>query len=248
MSAPGAGSSASVLAQLERKGTWKRLVRIAHWSTRDRFTAEDLVNETVAHVLGPEEVPWDGKGSFLGFMSFRFRAVFRGWMRRMSAHEVPVAVDELAEKAIDPGPLADEHLDARRLQERYVLLGKRLLVQLALQNTNGRWTVVRTPYDAETGKQEATTSIDLGAGEPLELVHRDVSPQNILVSCALSKCVGNGGSPQADFYITGWVKNGALVTSQHAYTLDDTGISEVSLALTVNQAAAVGLMVATTNK
>jgi hypothetical protein len=73
------------------------------------------------------------------------------------------------------------------------------------------------------------------------------APQNILVTCGLAKYNGNGSSPQADFYITGWVKNGALVANQHAYGLDDTGISEVSLALTVNQASAVGLMSATTN-
>jgi hypothetical protein len=74
------------------------------------------------------------------------------------------------------------------------------------------------------------------------------SPQNIFVSCALSKYNGNGGSPQADFYITGWVQNGALKTDQHAYVLDANGISEVSLALTVNNATAVGLMTATTNR
>jgi hypothetical protein len=74
------------------------------------------------------------------------------------------------------------------------------------------------------------------------------SPQNIFVSCALSKYNGNGGSPQADFYITGWVQNGNLVTNQHVYALDANGISEVSLALTVNNATAQGLMVATTNK
>lgn len=74
------------------------------------------------------------------------------------------------------------------------------------------------------------------------------SPQNIYISCALSKFNGNGGSPQADFYITGWVEGGGLTTDQHVYVLDASGISEVSLALTVNNATALGLMTATTNK
>jgi hypothetical protein len=74
------------------------------------------------------------------------------------------------------------------------------------------------------------------------------SAQDIFVSCALSKYNGNGGSPQADFYITGWVQNGELVDNQHAYLLDARGISEVLMALTVNNATAVGIATATTNK
>jgi hypothetical protein len=75
------------------------------------------------------------------------------------------------------------------------------------------------------------------------------SPQNIFVSCALAKYNGNGGSPQADYYITGWVKGlGPAVTGKHDYVLDDSDISEVSTALTVNNASAEGIMIATTNK
>jgi hypothetical protein len=47
---------------------------------------------------------------------------------------------------------------------------RRLLVQLSLRNTGGRWTVERTPYDAETGTEYATTSSELAPGEPVELV------------------------------------------------------------------------------
>jgi hypothetical protein len=90
----------------------------------------------------------------------------------------------------------------------------------------------------ETGGNNFTETANVNFG----------SPQNIFISCALSKYNGNGGSPQADFYITGWVQNGALITSQHAYGLDASGISEVSLALTVNNATAQGVMIATTNK
>ena len=90
----------------------------------------------------------------------------------------------------------------------------------------------------ETGGNNFTESANVNFG----------SPQNIYVSCALSKYNGNGGSPQADFYITGWVQNGELVSNQHVYDLDANGISEVSLALTVNNATAQGVMTATTNK
>jgi hypothetical protein len=63
----------------------------------------------------------------------------------------------------------------RRLKRDLRQLGvdkfpKRLLVQLALRNADARWTVERTPYDAETGTEHATTSSDLGPGEPVELV------------------------------------------------------------------------------
>lgn len=68
-----------------------------------------------------------------------------------------------------------EPIMVRRLKRDLRALGvesfpKRLLVQLALRHEKGRWTVLRTPYDAETGKEDETTSLDLGPGEPLELV------------------------------------------------------------------------------
>jgi len=90
----------------------------------------------------------------------------------------------------------------------------------------------------ETGGSNFTETTNVNFG----------SSQNIYVSCALSKYNGNGGSPQADFYITGYVQNGELKSNQHSYVLDANGISEVSLALTVNNATAVGLMTATTDR
>jgi len=68
-----------------------------------------------------------------------------------------------------------EPIMVRRLKRDLRQLGvdkfpKRLLVQLALRNSGGRWTVERTPYDAETGAQQATTTSSLGPGEPIELV------------------------------------------------------------------------------
>ena len=131
MIAPGAGSSARALAQLERRGMWKRLVRIAFWSARTRFGAEDLVAETVARVLDPEDLPWDGAVPFHRFMTFQFRAVFKGWMRRMSAHEIPMPTEQLAEHAADAGPLPDERIDLRRTQKALFALGHRLLEELA---------------------------------------------------------------------------------------------------------------------
>jgi hypothetical protein len=63
----------------------------------------------------------------------------------------------------------------RRLKRDLRQLGvesfpKRLLVQLALRNDGSRWLVERTPYDAETGTEEAKSESDLGAGQPVELV------------------------------------------------------------------------------
>ena len=67
-----------------------------------------------------------------------------------------------------------EPIMVRRLKRDLRKLGvekfpKRLLVQLALNNKDKRWTLERTPYDAETGVLEAKTSADLGPGEPIEL-------------------------------------------------------------------------------
>lgn len=68
-----------------------------------------------------------------------------------------------------------EPIMVRRLKRDLRKLGvesfpKRVLVQLALRNRANRWTVERTAYDAETGVQQASTSSDLGSGEPTELV------------------------------------------------------------------------------
>jgi ERCC4-related helicase len=68
-----------------------------------------------------------------------------------------------------------EPIMVRRLKRDLRKLGvdkfpRRLLVQLALRNAGGRWTIERTPYDADTGTQHAMTSGELGPGEPVELV------------------------------------------------------------------------------
>jgi superfamily II DNA or RNA helicase len=68
-----------------------------------------------------------------------------------------------------------EAIMVRRLKRDLRQLGvdkfpRRLLVQLALRNAGGRWTVERTAYNAETGTQHAPTSTDLSPGEPVELM------------------------------------------------------------------------------
>ncbi len=123
--------SASVEAQLRRPGVWNRLLKIAFWSTRDRFGAEDLVAETLKRAHEPEGLAWDGKVRFLAFMSFAFRAVFKGWMRRMSNHEVPTDLDDLEDRMVDQAPLPDERLDVRRTGENCRLLAERLVAELA---------------------------------------------------------------------------------------------------------------------
>jgi DNA-directed RNA polymerase specialized sigma24 family protein len=130
MMTAGAGSSVSARDQLGLPGTWTRLVNIAFWSTRNAVTAEDLVVETVTHVLDPKKVAWDGRASFFAYMSFRLRAVFKGWMSRMSAHEVPTDPDEVAEELTDEGPLPDEQVDVRRKRGLVWVLGERLLAEL----------------------------------------------------------------------------------------------------------------------
>jgi hypothetical protein len=67
-----------------------------------------------------------------------------------------------------------EPIMVRRLKRDLRLLGvesfpRRLLVQLALRNVGGVWRAERTPYDAETGKEGAPVTTELGKGEPVEL-------------------------------------------------------------------------------
>lgn len=67
-----------------------------------------------------------------------------------------------------------EPVMVRRLKRDLRRLGleqfpKRMLVQLALRSEDKRWMVEITPYDAETGKEAASTALDLGPGEPIEL-------------------------------------------------------------------------------
>jgi hypothetical protein len=67
-----------------------------------------------------------------------------------------------------------EPIMTRRLKRDLRQLGvekfpRRLLVQLALRNSNGAWQLESTPYDAESGKQGAPTHSSVGNGEPREL-------------------------------------------------------------------------------
>jgi superfamily II DNA or RNA helicase len=67
-----------------------------------------------------------------------------------------------------------EAIMVRRLKRDLRQLGvdsfpQRMLLQFALRHGEGRWRVERSPYDAETGQELPTTTVDLGAGEPVEL-------------------------------------------------------------------------------
>jgi hypothetical protein len=67
-----------------------------------------------------------------------------------------------------------EPIMVRRLKRDLRKLGverfpKRILVQFALHHANGHWMLERAPYDAETGERQATSSLDLGPGEPIDL-------------------------------------------------------------------------------
>ena len=67
-----------------------------------------------------------------------------------------------------------EPVMVRRLKRDLRQLGfeqfpKRVLVQLALRHSDDRWHLVRTAYDAETGKEDPPTSIELSTGQPVEL-------------------------------------------------------------------------------
>ncbi|MGH7436114.1 MAG: RNA polymerase sigma factor, partial [Polyangiaceae bacterium] len=103
-----------VLTQLQKRGTWLRLVSMARWSTREWSRAEDLVQETLMRVGNPADLPWDGKRPFLSFMSFMFRHVFCDWMRRLCSHELPTDATKMGRKVRDSGPSPDEDLDERR--------------------------------------------------------------------------------------------------------------------------------------
>lgn len=72
------------------------------------------------------------------------------------------------------GPEELEPIMVRRLKRDLRQLGverfpRRLLVQLALNHHDGRWTAERCTYDAETLKEEGQGSLDLGEGPDTDL-------------------------------------------------------------------------------
>jgi DNA-directed RNA polymerase specialized sigma24 family protein len=138
MSQRGEGVVARARAELARPGTWKRLVTLALWSTRDRTRAEDLASEAIMTVLDPDGSRWDGTGSFLQFMSFLLRAVFKNWIRRRVQDEVPTEAEDLAEIAVDRRPLADDAIHLQRTWQMLVLLGGRLSTELAADDPLAR--------------------------------------------------------------------------------------------------------------
>ncbi|MGH7436609.1 MAG: hypothetical protein ACRENE_13125 [Polyangiaceae bacterium] len=89
-------------------------------------------------VLDPDGSQWDGSGSFLLFMSFLLRAVFKNWIRRRVQDEVPTEMEDLAEIAVDRRPLADEAIYLQRTWQRLALLGGRLSAELAADDPLAR--------------------------------------------------------------------------------------------------------------
>jgi hypothetical protein len=90
----------------------------------------------------------------------------------------------------------------------------------------------------ETGGHNFTENetLDLGA------------EYNVYASVALAQFNGNGGSPQANAYISAYVQNGNPVTDQNLSFLDAAGISSITLSVTVNNAASKGQLTVTTDK
>jgi len=70
---------------------------------------------------------------------------------------------------------------------------------------------------------------------------------NVYASCALSKFNANGGSPQAEMYISEYVQNGDPISGSFNEVLGN-GISSITVALTVNNATAKGVMTVTTDR
>jgi hypothetical protein len=70
---------------------------------------------------------------------------------------------------------------------------------------------------------------------------------SVYASCGLSKFNGNGGSPQAEIFISEYVQNG----SPHQGSWDElyaNGISSITVSLTVNNATAKGVLTITTDR
>lgn len=70
---------------------------------------------------------------------------------------------------------------------------------------------------------------------------------SVYSSCALSKFNGNGGSPQAEIFISGYVQNGKPFSGSWN-ELYANGISSITVSLTVNNATAKGVMTITTDR
>ena len=69
----------------------------------------------------------------------------------------------------------------------------------------------------------------------------------VYASCALSQFNGNGGSPQANMYISSYVQNGSPHSGNWNELLAN-GISSITVSLTVNNASAKGVMTVTTDR
>ena len=70
---------------------------------------------------------------------------------------------------------------------------------------------------------------------------------SVYASCGLSKFNGNGGSPQAEIFISEYVQNG----SPHVGSWDElyaNGISSITVSLTVYNATAKGVLTITTDR
>lgn len=122
-----AASSARAREELEKPGLHDRLVRVAFWSTRDLERARDLVSDTIARVLDPDGLPWDGRGSFASFMALSMHHVHDDQQRRRSAHEIArdaAVIGKITRSAL---PLAEELIDEKRDLERMTMLHQRLL-------------------------------------------------------------------------------------------------------------------------
>lgn len=148
-----APSSQRVRARLERRGTWKRLVWIARWSTRELSRAEDLVQETVLRVMNPEDLPWDGARPFLSFMSFVLRHVFCDWTRLRREQEIPVDAEEIAKYVRSSDPPPDEALDLARAKQRDALLGARLAKELGEEDVIERRCLELWAAGLDVGQQ-----------------------------------------------------------------------------------------------
>ena len=70
---------------------------------------------------------------------------------------------------------------------------------------------------------------------------------SVCASCALSKFNGNGGSPQAETFISGYVQSGRPYSGSWN-DLYANGISSITVSLTVNNATAKGVLTITTDR
>jgi hypothetical protein len=97
------------------------------------------------------------------------------------------------------------------------------------------WTEWVSAYETGGKNFTETAVVDLNGSD------------NVYASVALSKFNGNGSSPQAEIYISGYVQNGNPYSGSWDELLGD-GISSITVSLTVNNANAKGVMTITTDR